>query len=274
MGESAAIERAAAGRGPATAATLAEDLRALGVREGSVVMAHASLSALGFVVGGAEAVVDALRSAVGPTGTIVVPTHSGQLSDPAGWENPPVPADWIRTIRDHLPAFDPARTATRSMGAVPEALLRLPDSVRSAHPHVSIAASGPHAFAIIEPHDLAPAMGVGSPLSRLVDLEVDVVLLGVGHANNTLLHLCEYLAEWPAKPTKTFGAPVVHDGERRWVTWDDLDVDADDFDRLGAALEAEHAEAVSIGPVGSGTGRRVAGRDLVAFATQWLSVNR
>src|SRR3546814_6502991 len=56
---------------PHTAATLAADLKALGVVPGDVLMVHSSMKSLGFVAGGAQAVVEALLSAVGPEGTVV-----------------------------------------------------------------------------------------------------------------------------------------------------------------------------------------------------------
>ena len=49
------------------------DLKALDIRTGDAVMMHSSLSALGFVDGGAETVVDALLETVGPDGTLLVP---------------------------------------------------------------------------------------------------------------------------------------------------------------------------------------------------------
>ena len=51
-------------------AQLASDLRRLGVREGGIVMVHTRMSALGWVVGGSEAVVRALLDALGPEGTL------------------------------------------------------------------------------------------------------------------------------------------------------------------------------------------------------------
>ena len=88
MGEGDAVARA---ERPRTAGTLAEDLRAVGLREGATVLVHSSLSSLGWVAGGPVAVIQALLDVVGPDGTIVMPAHSGDLSDPAGWSNPPVP---------------------------------------------------------------------------------------------------------------------------------------------------------------------------------------
>jgi aminoglycoside 3-N-acetyltransferase len=76
---------------PVTQAGIADELRALGVRPGSVLLVHTAMSALGWVCGGAQAVVGALLDALGPDGTLVVPTHTNGNSEPSEWENPPVP---------------------------------------------------------------------------------------------------------------------------------------------------------------------------------------
>ena len=56
-----------------TRAGICRALDSLGLREGDCVMMHSSLSALGYMEGGADTVVDALLDAVGPTGTLLVP---------------------------------------------------------------------------------------------------------------------------------------------------------------------------------------------------------
>ena len=93
MAEAGLIERT--GDRPVTPAELADDLRALGLRSGDVVLAHASLSALGWVCGGPVGVLDALAAVLGDDGTLVMPAHSSGLGDPAPWENPPVPESWV-----------------------------------------------------------------------------------------------------------------------------------------------------------------------------------
>ncbi|HET9733395.1 MAG TPA: AAC(3) family N-acetyltransferase [Acidimicrobiales bacterium] len=258
--------------GPVTRARLAADLCDLGVVPGSTVMVHSSLSRLGWVAGGAQAVVLALLDAVGADGTLVVPTHSGHLSDPARWERPPVPEEWWPAIRRETPAFDPLLTPTRNMGAVVECFRHLPDASRSYHPIYSVAAVGAHRDRIVEGHALAHGLGEQSPLARLYDLDAWVLLLGVGHANNTSLHLAEYRADYPAKAWTTRASPVTVDGERRWVEWPDLDGDTTDFVALGADFAATGMEIN--GPVGGGTGRLMRQREVVDFAVAWMGSHR
>ena len=96
--------------GPFTRENRISDLGALGLVAGDTVLVHSSLSAIGYVVGGAQAVVLALLDVLGAEGTLVVPTHSGDLSDPSRWEDPPVPVDWWPVIRETMPAFDASLT--------------------------------------------------------------------------------------------------------------------------------------------------------------------
>lgn len=257
---------------PATVDSLVADLRALGVEGGDVLLVHTSLSRLGFVAGGAHAVVLALLAAVGDAGTIVVPTHSGHLSDPAAWQAPPVPEAWWPAVREQTPAFDPALTPTRLMGAVVECLRHHPEARRSDHPAVSFAAVGRHRDEVVEGHELSGGLGERSPLGRVHDLDGRVLLLGVGHANNTSLHLAEHRGAPAGIAFEQRGAPIVVDGERRWVAYEDLEPDDSDFARLGADLAATGIERV--GPVGAGTGRLMSQRDVVAYGVEWFREHR
>lgn len=254
-------------RGPVTVVSLLDDLRALGVEAGMTLVVHSSLSAIGWVSGGAQAVVLALQDALGPDGTLVVPTHSSHLSEPSLWQHPPLPDDaWLPAVRASMPAYDPYLTPTRKMGAIVDAFLLQRDVQRSGHPQHSFAARGPRATEITARHELAYGLGTG-PLATVYDLDGWVLLLGVTHANNTSLHLAEFRSG--TRPHQAQGAPVLVDGRREWVTFDDIDGDADAFDALGVDF-ARETGLERVGSVGRATGRLMPQRALVDYGVEWL----
>ena len=95
---------------PITVMTLVTHLAACGLREGQTVLVHTRLSALGWVVGGAQAVIQALLQVLGPTGTVMMPTQTWKNLDPFSGVHGHVPESWWPTIRAHWPAYDPATT--------------------------------------------------------------------------------------------------------------------------------------------------------------------
>ena len=78
---------------------------------------------MGYVCGGAQAVIEALMEVVGDSGTIMMPTQSWKNLDPetgVHWEAEQ--KDW-QLIRDNWPAYDKTLTPTNTMGAVAEMLI-------------------------------------------------------------------------------------------------------------------------------------------------------
>lgn len=254
---------------PITHGRIVEDLHCLGVSTGDTLIVHSSLSALGFVVGGAQTVVEALLESIGSTGTLTMPGHSPALSEPSYWKNPPIPSDWWSIVRATMPAFDLHLTPLREMGVIAETFQRLPRVHRSNHPRTSHLAYGPLADEITSRHSLIDGLGEQSPLARLYECDAKVLLLGVSHANNTSLHLAEYRAMWPSKTRTIQGSPILIAGQREWVTYEELDTNADDFNVIGSELVANQLQIS--GFVGLADAHLMHQRAVVDFAVNWMT---
>ncbi|MEW2257841.1 AAC(3) family N-acetyltransferase [Streptomyces sp. NPDC047869] len=246
--------------------SLAAELRRLGVESGETLLAHSSLSSLGWVNGGAVAVVQALLDALGPSGTLVVPTQSGDQSDPAVWRSPPVPEEWWDRIRATMPPYDPATTPSRGVGVIPETVRTWPGARRSAHPQTSFAALGPRAADVLDGHSRDCRLGERSPLARLERLGARVLLLGAGYDACTSFHLAEYRIP---SPLVNVGRPAPGGG---WETVTEVSITSDRFDELGHDFERDRP--VVRGRVGAADARLFPVADAVAYARRWLRVHR
>ncbi|MDP5278210.1 AAC(3) family N-acetyltransferase [Sphingomonas sp. DG1-23] len=178
----------------ATHDELVGQLRALGVREGGVLLVHSSFRAVRPVAGGPLGLIAALRAALGPQGTLAMPSATGD---------------------DDVP-FDPAITPNRDdLGILPSLFWQQPGVIRSAH-FDAVAAIGPEARWITGGPFVLPPAAPGSAIDRIREAGGAILLLGVGHDANTMLHLAELLGGAPYRSdfhyTAADGAQV-HYGE-------------------------------------------------------------
>lgn len=272
MGEAEAV--AATTDGPVTEDRLVRDLEAIGVEPGSVLLVHSSLKSLGWVCGGAVAVIRALQRVVREYGTIIMPAHSGDYSDPSLWENPPVPKEWWETIRETMPAFDPETAPTRGIGRIAELFRSFPDVLRSSHPHVSFSGWGEKAVELLSDHSLEDSLGENSPLARIYDADGRILLLGAGFDSNTSFHLAEYRADYPKKERVQLGAPVLSEGHRRWKSFSDINYNSEDFAELGRAFMKSHKQEIRTGKVGMAACVLFRQRTAVDYAVRWMHTHR
>jgi aminoglycoside 3-N-acetyltransferase len=255
-----------------THSRLLKDLQALGVRRDGVVMLHASLRAIGPTVGGPDVVIQALRDALGPRGTIMMYT---------GWEDGPFdledwPPDVQRVYIEECPPFDPATSrARRGHGALAEFLRTWPEAVTSNHPEAAMSAVGGRARWLTENHALAYGYGVDSPLAKLVEAEGQVLLLGAPLDTTTLLHHAEHIARLPDKKTEQFRVPITR-GARR-TEW----IEIIQYDTSDGVVEGDYtldqiaADALAhglgrSGLVGNASSHIFGAAQLVSHAVEWL----
>jgi len=258
---------------PLTVESLTASLRACGLRPGQTVIVHTSMSALGWVVGGAQAVVQALLGSVGPAGTILMPTQTWKNLDPASGVHGGVPEGWWPLIRAHWPAYDAQMTPSIGMGVVAELFRTWPGAQRSQHPVRSFAALGPNATRLLAAQALEEPFGETSPVGELYALDGMILLIGVNHGSNTSLHLAEHRANYPTKQTVQESSAVLVDGVRRWITYNSPDFSAShDFAALGEQYEAAHQIAPT--RIGRAQVRLLRQRPLIDWAVAWIERHR
>jgi aminoglycoside N3'-acetyltransferase len=229
-----------------SAREVSEQLRSLGVERGGVLLVHTAFSRIRPIEGGPLALIDALTEALGPAGTLVMPSMSDD---------------------DDVP-FDPKATACRSMGVVAETFWRLPGVLRSDSPH-AFAARGPAAPSITAPHPVEVPHGLDSPVGRVYELDGQVLLLGVGHDASTSVHLAENQAGMRYLRPKH--ATVLESGRPVRRDYRELDHCCENFALLDGWLEA--AGKQRRGVVGHGEARLLRARDAVDLSVPRLKAD-
>ncbi|MGE6376100.1 aminoglycoside N(3)-acetyltransferase [Peribacillus muralis] len=253
---------------PRTKQSIAADLRKLGVKRGMTILVHSSLSRIGWVNGGATAVIQALMEVVTEEGTIVMPSQSVELSDPARWGNPPVPEAWWKVIRESMPAYDPQYTpVTRALGQIAELFRSFPGVERSEHPNYSFTAWGKDKEEILHPHSMEFGLGEQSPLGKLYDRDSYVLQLGAQFDSATCFHLAEYRIDH--KQVISLGAPVLVDGDRVWQEYQELEFREELFAEVGESYKREYV--LKEGKVGSACCRLFSIKEAVDYAEKWLN---
>jgi aminoglycoside 3-N-acetyltransferase len=260
-----------------TRSQLLDDLCRLGVGSGDTLILHASVRAIGWIVGGPRTILDALLELLTPRGTLMML---------ASWEgNPYGMASWPAAQRAawlaECPAFDPVTSPAdhREMGILAEYLRTWPGARRSDHPLASFVAVGARAEELTRDHPWQYGHGPDSPLARLCAAGGAVLLLGSVRSNITLLHHAEHLARIPDKRIDRYTMPVLRDGERVWVTIEEYDTTNGiaDFcvDDEFAAIAREYLAAGHgrEGRVGAAEAALLPAADLVRFGITWMEAH-
>lgn len=161
-------------------ADVAAAMQAIGVEKGDLLLVHSSYTKLGHVIGGPQAVVDGLLNAIGPEGTLVMPTL-------------------IQNNFEH--AYEEWHMDRPSdVGFLTEFFRKQPGALRSDQATHSVAAMGRCAREITEGHcAFGPrlclfgeyAFGHSSPWQKMHDMGGKVLFLGAKANTNTFKHFIE-----------------------------------------------------------------------------------
>jgi aminoglycoside 3-N-acetyltransferase len=225
------------------------------------------------VLGGPDALIAALRDAVGADGTLVAYTDWHVIYDDLLDDEGRVKPEW----RDQVPPFDPRTArAIRDHGVLAEFLRTTPGAVRSGNPGASVVALGARAAWLTDDHPLDYGYGPGTPLARLVEARGKVVLVGAPLDTMTLLHHAEHLAQIPGKRVRRMEVPFATEAGVAWRMVEEFETAepvvaglADDYfgEVVGDFLATGAGRQ---GPVGGAPSVLVEAAPMCAFGVTWL----
>lgn len=218
----------------------------MGVKPGGVLLVHTSFSKVKPVEGGPEGLIHALQSALGPDGTLVMPSMSYDDDHP----------------------FDRKTSPCPEMGVAADTFRRLPGVLRSDNNH-AFAAIGPFAAQITAPHPIDVPHGLNSPVGRVFELDGQVLLLGVGHDSNTTIHLAENFAGVRYRRKKY--VTVLKDGVPTRFDYREIDHCCQNFARVDGWLDEKGLQ--QHGKIGHAEARLAHAPDIVAVVTEHLKGN-
>lgn len=246
-----------------------ETLSSMGIQKGMVIFLQANTNSLGYMVGGGQALIEALMEKVGYNGTIVMPSFTPQLADPANIK-PAIAREKWHQVREFAAPFDRKLTAPSGSDALIHQFLRNEGVIRSYHPLYSFAAWGKYAKLICDKHPLHFGLNQDSPLGKIVEFNGFVLLMGCSYSECTMFQLARYHGE--QLPVCLKSAPIVNNKKRVWKDMLDLEYNQQNFEAIGE--EMEDRSIVKIAMVGDGLCRFFSAREAQHIATAYFHIHK
>jgi aminoglycoside 3-N-acetyltransferase len=132
---------------------------------------------------------------------------------------------------------------------------------------------GKNAEYITENHNMDFALNEQSPLGKIYELNGFILMLGAPADSNTSLHLAEYRQENTFCKEKIWDVKVEINNEERWTTYQDINNDSDDFDKIFADFQKE-TNYIAGGKVGDARSYLIPMMQMVEYAVKWMNANR
>ena len=226
---------------------------------GNHVVVQTRLASLGHLEGGPAILCEALIEAVGPSGTLMMPTftHTETVRESSANRNPAAPSHRPIPYHADLPV-------SPEVGIVAEMFRHMGGVLRSNHPTHSFAAWGRQAREVLSTQRDNNPLG---PLKKLNVMQGQVLLLGTTLQSATIIHLAEERANVPYLGRKT-ALRINAGGYEERVVVENFPGCSVAFDRLGEYLDPAKVRSTTLP---HGEGRKIAVRYLVNLASQLLA---
>lgn len=186
---------------------LVAGFRSLGVEAGDTLLVHSSYKSFGPVDGGPQTVIQALEQALGPDGTLIMPTFNFDFNKGQAWD---------------------VRSTPSKMGVLTEVVRKDPRAKRVFHPFYSFAILGKHAE-MLGSLRYKSAYERGSVFGKLRDLDGKIMVIGLSYNDSmTFFHHIEQMEGVDYRFLKQFTGEVTDwDGNTYTDTFEMLVRDID-----------------------------------------------
>lgn len=205
--------------------TLIRQFKDLGIRPGMDLLTHSSLRRVGPVEGGADTIIDSLLEILGPEGTLMMSSVSGNV-------NPTQPVFHV----EYTPP---------TVGTLPNVFRQRPGALRSLHPVHSIVALGPRAEFFTSGHlEARTPWSPDSPYGKLMRNQGHILFMGTNFTCNTCIHALEIEARVPGLHSRETSTLYVCDYQGKWHSLEhhwhapkkDYFIDMEDVVKLAGGL--------------------------------------
>jgi aminoglycoside 3-N-acetyltransferase len=230
---------------------LVSAFRDLGVQPGDTLLVHSSYKSLGPVDGGPQTVVNALEAALGPEGTLIMPTFNFDFNKGQPWD---------------------VRATPSKMGVLTELVRQDPRAKRVFHPFYSFAVLGKHA-GMLGGLRYKSSYERDSVFGRLRDLDGKIMVIGLSYTNSmTFFHHIEQMEGVDYRFLKQFTGEVTDwDGTTRTDTFEMLVRDIDkgvitEVDPMGELMEREGV--IRVGKIGEAAVKLMKATEVYTFTAR------
>lgn len=230
---------------------LVEGFRKLGVEEGDTLLVHNSYKAFGGVDGGPQIVINALETALGPDGTLIMPTFNFDFTKGQPWD---------------------VRSTPSQMGVLTELVRVDPRAKRVFHPIYSFAVIGKHAE-MLGNLRYKSSYERNSVFGKLRELDGKIMVIGLSYTNSmTFFHHIEQMEGVDYRFLKHFTGEVTDENGNTYT--DTFEMLVRDIDK-GVVTEVnpmgelmEKAGIIKMGKIGEAEVKLMKANDIYEFTAR------